>query len=203
VDLLEIVQRLHRIAQAGLAYSEGPYDRERYEQLHELAAEIAAAPLGEPKERFLEILRAERGYPTPKLDIRAVVPKDGKLLFVRESSDGLWALPGGWADIGDTPGATVVREVLEETGYVARAVKLLALFDKSKHAHPPDVWWVYKVFFLCELEGGSPRTSHETLEIGFFDRHALPPLSTPRNTEAEVLRMFEHLGNPGWQTDFD
>jgi ADP-ribose pyrophosphatase YjhB (NUDIX family) len=152
-----------------------------------------------------QVLRAERGYATPKVDVRAVVPEPGGsgVLFVREVTDGLWALPGGWADSGVPPSEMVAREVLEETGYVVRPVKLLAVLDKSRHAHPPDVWGTYKLFFLCRIEGGSPRPSFETPECGFFTEAALPSLSTPRNTEGQIRRMFEHLRRPELPTDFD
>jgi ADP-ribose pyrophosphatase YjhB (NUDIX family) len=203
MDWLEVVQSLQRIAQAGLAYSEGPYDRERYSELLSIAARITASAQGGPVQAVEEVLRAERGYATPKVDVRAVVPKDGKLLFVRESQDGRWALPGGWADIGSTPASVTAREVLEETGYVAEPRKLLALFDKSKHGHPRELFWVYKVFFLCELVSGAPKTSHETTEVAFFGKHELPQLSETRVTRSQVLRMFEHLDHPELATDFD
>jgi ADP-ribose pyrophosphatase YjhB (NUDIX family) len=124
-------------------------------------------------------------------------------LFVREAQDGLWSLPGGWADIGDSPREVAEREVREETGYVVKASKLLAVYDKAKHAHPPDLWYCYKLFVLCQLEGGAPARSHETLELGFFGPNALPELSAPRITEAQVRRMFEHLAQPLLPTDFD
>src|SRR5262249_10889828 len=118
-------------------------------------------------------------------------------------ADGLWALPGGWADIGATPRENLAREIFEETGYVAVPSKLLALLDKSKHEHPRDLYWTYKIFCRCDLVGGVPKTSLETLEVGFFGRDELPPLSIPRNTSAQVLRMFEHLDRPDLPTDFD
>lgn len=203
VDWLDVVQQLRRIAQAGLAYSEGPYDRERYAQLTRLAAEITAAHADASADRIEEILRAEPGYPTPKVDVRAVVPREGKLLFVKEAADGRWALPGGWADIGESASEVTAREVLEETGYTAEPRRLLALLDKSKHAHPRDLWWTYKVFFLCRLTGGEARPSHETLEVAFFGPDELPPLSLERNTEEQVRRMFVHAENPTLPTDFD
>jgi ADP-ribose pyrophosphatase YjhB (NUDIX family) len=203
MDWLDVVQALQRIAQAGLAYSEGPFDRQRYSELLTLAAEIGGASLGISVTEFEQILRAEKGYATPKVDVRAVVPREGKLLFVREVTDGLWALPGGWADIGSTPSEMAAREVLEETGYVVRPTKLLALLDKSKHEHPREVFWVYKVFCRCELVGGEPATSHETLEVGFFGKDELPALSLPRNTRAQVLRMFEHIEQQDLAADLD
>ncbi|HEX4336692.1 MAG TPA: NUDIX hydrolase [Polyangiaceae bacterium] len=203
MDWLEVVQALQRIAQAGLTYTEGPYDRERYSELMKIAAEITAGSLGGPVTAALDVLSTEVGYATPKVDVRAVVPKDGKLLFVRESEDGLWSLPGGWADIGSTPAEMAAREVLEETGYVVTVKKLLALLDKSKHEHPRELFWVYKAVFLCELVSGEPRTSHETTEIAFFGKDELPPLSDKRITRGQVLRMFEHVAHPELTTDFD
>lgn len=203
MDWLDVLQELQRIAQAGITYSASPYDLERYQRLLGLAARISAAPLQGSVDSVEQVLRAEAGYATPKVDVRAVVPRGKELLFVRESADGLWALPGGWADIGSTPSEMVAREVLEETGYVVSPVRLLAVLDKSKHEHPRDMWWTYKLFFLCEIRGGEPTTSHETLEMGFFGEENLPPLSLPRITPGQLVRMFEHLREPGRPTDFD
>jgi ADP-ribose pyrophosphatase YjhB (NUDIX family) len=203
VDWLLVVQRLRRVAEAGLAYSDNPYDRERYTQLMRLASEIAETGMDASAHVIEELLKAERGYPTPKFDVRAVVPRDGKVLLVKEAADGRWAFPGGWADVGETPAQCTAREVHEETGYSVKPEKLLALFDKSKHGHPRDVWWIYKAFFLCRLEGGAPEPSHETLEIGFFGEDEIPPLSLDRTTPSQVAKMFVHLRDPERPTDFD
>ena len=203
MERLAWVQRLQTITQAGLTYARDPYDRQRYEQLQELAAEIAASVAKASPESWLEIIRAEQGYATPKVDVRAVVEQNGKLLFMRESHDGLWSLPGGWADIGESPSQIAKREVLEETGYEVEASKLLAVYDKARHDHPPEFWYCYKMFVRCELRGGTPTCSIETLDTGFFGVNELPPLSTPRVTEAQVRRMFEHLAQPELPTDFD
>jgi ADP-ribose pyrophosphatase YjhB (NUDIX family) len=200
---LRWVQRLQTITQAGLTYTRDPYDRERYEQLQALTAEIAAADDEDAAPSLLALFAAERGYATPKVDVRAVVERDGKLLFMREAHDGLWSLPGGWADIGESAGEVAEREVLEETGYLVRATKLLAVYDKAKHEHPPALWYCYKLFIQCTLEGGAPAHSHETLDIGFFGPEKLPPLSRERVTEAQVLRMFAHVEQPALPTDFD
>ena len=200
---LSWVHRLQTITQAGLTYSRDPYDRQRYEQLQELAAEIAASMAKASEAPWLEIIRAEKGYATPKVDVRAVVEQNGKLLFMRESQDGLWSLPGGWADIGESPSQIAEREVLEETGFEVRANKLLAVYDKARHDHPPEFWYCYKLFVRCELRGGAPTRGLETLDTNFFGAHELPPLSTPRVTEAQVRRMFEHLALPHLPTDFD
>lgn len=197
------VQRLQTIGQAGLTYARDPYDRQRYEQLQELAAEIAASVAPATTDSWLEIIRAEKGYATPKLDVRAVVEREGKLLFMRETQDGLWSLPGGWADIGESPSQIAEREVLEETGFQVKANKLLALFDKARHEHPHEFWYCYKLFIRCELLGGAPARGIETLDVAFFGVNELPPLSTPRVTEGQVRRMFEHIATPDLPADFD
>jgi len=203
MDRLAWVQQLQTIAQAGLTYTRDPYDRQRFEQLQVLAADIAESITPATQEPWLDIIRAEKGYATPKVDVRAVVEQHGKLLFMRESHDNLWSLPGGWADIGASPSQMAEREVLEETGYEVEASKLLAVYDKARHQHPPELWYCYKIFVRCELRGGAPTRSIETLDIEFFGVNEIPPLSTPRVTEAQVRRMFEHLAQPDLPTDFD
>jgi len=197
------VQRLQTITQAGLTYAKDPYDRQRYEQLQVLAAEIAASISPSASDQWLAAIRAEKGYATPKVDVRAVVEQNGQLLFMRESHDRLWSLPGGWADIGESPSQIAEREVLEETGFVVKANKLLAVYDKARHEHPPEFWYCYKLFVRCELRGGAPTLGIETLDTAFFGPHEIPPLSTPRVTEAQVRRMFAHLAQPDLPTDFD
>jgi ADP-ribose pyrophosphatase YjhB (NUDIX family) len=194
---------LQSLAQAGLTYARDAYDLERYRALRALAAEMLAAAVGELPERVAGVLEAERGYLTPKVDVRAAVFREGLVLLVREQTDGLWSLPGGWADVGASPSENAVREVREETGYLVRAAKIAAVYDKTKHAQPDAFWDVYKLFVLCELVGGEAATSHETTAVGFFGRHELPPLSLGRVTEAQVARMFEHHDHPDLPTDFD
>ena len=196
------VRRIQTAAQAGLMYAKDPFDRERYAALLELAAEMTARIADVDPAQALDIFRVERGYPTPKVDIRAVVQQHGKLLFVREASDGRWSLPGGWADIGESPAEVAVREVREETGFEVRASKLLAVLDKAKHEHPSELWYVYKIFFACELVGGVASASHETLEVAFFGSDELPELSLDRVSRGQVLRMFEHCRDTSLPTDF-
>ncbi len=135
---LEWTRRLQAVAQSGLAYAKDPYDVERYEQVRKIAAEIAASHTKAPVDRIDDLFSREFGYATPKLDIRAVVLNDqGEVLLVREKEDGLWTLPGGWVDVGESPSEAVEREVREESGYEVRAVRLLALWDRDKHGPPP------------------------------------------------------------------
>ena len=196
-------QRLEAIAQTGLAYTKDPYDLERYQQLRELASTIVSAHTGLPEEAIRADFALQRGYPTPKVDVRAVVFQNGRILLVRERGLGLWSLPGGWADVGQSLGEVAARETLEETGYRVRPVKLLAVFDKARHPHPPSFDYVYKCFVACQLEGGEASVSHETDAVEFFDATSLPSLDARRVTSSQVARMFEHLADPDLPTDFD
>lgn len=196
-------KRLNAIAQTGLTYSEGPYDLERYHQLRDIAAEIIAAHTDLPSAKIVEILRREAGYPTPKVDVRGAVFHNHQILLVRERSDGRWTLPGGWADVNETPAECVVKEVREESGYRTRAVKLLAVWDKSWHSHPEHFFHTYKLFFRCEITGGAPEESLETDGVDFFSEDSLPPLSIDRTTPEQIRRMFVHYRNPELATEFD
>ena len=201
---LEWARRLQSLAQAGLAYTEGPFDRERYEALRDLAAEIVAAGSETELPVVRNLFKAEQGYLTPKVDVRGVVFQEDRLLLVRELLDGgRWTLPGGWADVTDPPREAVEREVWEESGYQVRAVKLLAVYDRRRHGHPPHLFTIYKFFFLCEITGGAPASSLETAGATFFAEDALPELSLGRVTPSELVRLFEHHRHPEWPTDFD
>lgn len=201
---LQWAQEIQAIAQAGLTYSKDPYDQERYHQLRQIAIDILSGCTSIPREEVRVALEAEVGYLTPKVDVRAVVFNDhGQVLMVRERAEGLWSLPGGWADVGVSPGEVAVREVFEESGFQVRPLKLLAVLDRAKHPHPPLIWHVYKIFIRCELVSGRPQDSLETNGTGFFDRFSIPPLSASRVTEAQIRRMFEHYDNPALPADFD
>ena len=200
---LDWAKRLQAIAQDGIAYCQNPFDIERFHQVRQLAVEIMAAKTGLHQEQARSLFACEEGYATPKVDVRAVVFRDDAILLVKERRDGLWTLPGGWADVGDSPSRAVEREVLEESGYLARAVKLLALYDRNRHPHPPHPQHIYKLFFLCDLLGGEPRESIETAGVGFFRLDELPPLSLTRVLPEQIARFFaqrEQLDRP---TEFD
>lgn len=200
---LEWGKRLQAAAQNGLAYAENPFDRERYGQIATIAAEIVAAGSGTAFTEVHDLFSGQIGHATPKVDVRGVVIHDDKVLLVKEWSDGLWSLPGGWADVYDTPSEATVREVFEESGYTACARKLLALYDRTRQGHTPHPFHSYKVFFLCDLLGGEATTSHETPEVGWFAEDDLPPLSLGRTTPTQIHRFFEHYRNPEMPTDFD
>jgi ADP-ribose pyrophosphatase YjhB (NUDIX family) len=197
-------KRVQAIAQSGLAFTRDHYDQQRYEELLAIAAEMMATGAGIPdSQKVLDLFREERGYATPKIEVRGAVLHEGQVLLVREREDGGWTLPGGWADVGDTPSAMVVREVKEESGYDVVPRKLAALFDRNKHPHPPIASHAYKLFFLCDLIGGETAPSFETPEVGFFSRNELPKLSPSRVTEYQIQHMFEHAAHPEWPTTFD
>ena len=196
-------RRLASLAQNGLAYTDGVFDRQRYEELRVIAAEMLAIGARTTPEQMRGALDLEEGYSTPKVDVRGAVFQEYRILLVREVEDGLWTLPGGWADAGQTPREAVEKEIAEESGFSATAVKLLAVHERDAWAPAPLPWAVYKLFFRCEISGGEAAASIETSEVGFFDEGELPPLSEGRVTPAQIRRMFEHLRDPHLPTDFD
>lgn len=196
-------QNLQAIAQTGLTYAQDPYDKERYEAVRQIAAEILAGHMASDMAMIADLLAQESGYATPKIDVRGVIFQDDTVLLVKERSDGLWTLPGGWADVNESPRHCVEKEIWEESGYEATAVKLLAVYDRNNHPHPPIFWHTYKLFFLCRLDGGTPTHTLETNGVGFFREDDLPPLSVTRNTSSQIARMFDHARHPNWPTDFD
>ena len=155
-DWLAGARRLNALAQTGLTFAENPYDIERYTAIRTIAAEMIARGMGADAGRVLDLFACDAGYATPKVDVRGVVFRDGKILLVQERSDGLWTLSGGGADVGDSPADAIVREIREESGFETRATKLLALLDRNRHGHPPHLNHIYKVFLRCEFVGGSP-----------------------------------------------
>src|SRR5580704_12349790 len=200
---LKIAREVRALAQTGLAFSADGFDQQRYERLRELAAQLMAQGSAAEHESIIELLRQEKGYATPKVDVRGAAFQDGRVLMVREISDGKWTLPGGWADVNQTAGECVVREIREESGFEARILKLAAVHDYQRSNRPPrHIDSIYKLFFICEITGGSARASDETSEVAFFPRGELPPLSSGRSTAAQIDRMFQHAQSPQLPADF-
>jgi ADP-ribose pyrophosphatase YjhB (NUDIX family) len=208
------VRALQSIAQAGLTYGRDPYDIERYRDVRRIAAEIAGAASGGDAERIEAFFASQRGYPTPKIDVRAAVIVRGRILLVQERDDGCWSMPGGWADVGESAAESVVRETREEAGIDVRAVKLIALYERERHGHPLHPEFSYKAFFACEpcqvggLQSAMPSRADgtnesETLGADFFAPDDLPPLSLARITPEEVALVFEHALEPRLPTAFD
>jgi ADP-ribose pyrophosphatase YjhB (NUDIX family) len=204
-QLLEWARALQAVAQSGLAWQPGEYDRERYEEVRRVAAAMLASVDGGDVARIEGWFAAEEGHATPKLDVRGVVFRDAELLLVQERSGGGWSLPGGWVDVGESPSAAVAREVLEESGYTVRPVKLLGLYDRDLRGFPPHTWHIWKAFFRCELVDAEQRQlGYETTASGFFGQHELPsPLRFGDATAREIARCFELLEYPDLPTEFD
>ncbi len=197
-------RELQSLAQDGLAYCQNPYDIERYQAMRNLAVEMLAHHAGFDPEFLTGLFEGESGYATPKVDVRGAMFRGNTILLVRELADGgRWTLPGGWADPGDSPGEAVRRETREETGYESRVTKLAAVYDRNRRGHPYFYYSVYKFFFLCEITGGEPLTSHETGGVGFFTEDRLPELSLGRVTPEEIHTLFEHHRTPSLPTEFD
>jgi ADP-ribose pyrophosphatase YjhB (NUDIX family) len=204
-DWLDIAQRLQALAQAGLAYTSNVFDTERYVEVQALSLQLMAGLTGEPVAQLHTLFASETGYPTPKVDIRAVLFRGlDEILLVQEKLDeNRWSLPGGWADIGYTPFEVAVKEVREETGLDTEAVRLLALLDKKQHAHPPQPWYIYKAFVLCRAVGGTLQAdTSETAGVRWVHRTELSTLalSTDRVTLAQLERLFAFVHEPDLPT---
>ena len=200
---LDLARRLLALSQNGLHFTPQEYDRERYRELAEIATQLLEIDSGHSSEQLRQAWFVEDGYATPKIDVRGAIFRDDRVLLVRETMDGKWTLPGGWADVNDSPSSAVEKEIEQESGFTARAVKLAALYDRNKHEHPPYLFHAWKAFFICEIISGEARISHETDGVEFFPLDALPELSTGRSTAAQIRRMYEHHLHREWPTEFD
>jgi len=205
---LHWARQLQAIAQTGITYTQRPYpysafDNQRYEEVQKIAAEIMAEYADADLVFVRDLFANEVGHATPKIDARGVVFRDDAILLVRERADGLWTLPGGWIDIDESPSTAAEREVFEESGYLTKAAKVLAIYDRNKHDHPPFPHHAYTLFIHCRLQGGEATASVETDGIDFFRQDEIPPLSLIRVTPNQIAHMFEHHRHPDWPTDFD
>jgi ADP-ribose pyrophosphatase YjhB (NUDIX family) len=198
MDWIALSRELKAIAEAGLRYTEGVYDRERYLRLHELATLPMSAAAPDFK------WPQEIGYATPKVDVRAaVIDEENRILLVQEAESGEWTLPGGWADLNSSPSQNAVKEVREESGIDVEVVKLIACWDKDKQGHPRQPEHVYKLVFLCRKIGGELTTSHETTGADFFSAENLPPLCPYRAARHYLDLAWQHAADPSLPTAFD
>lgn len=198
-------KELQGIAQAGLAYSENVYDRERFQQVRELAARIVAEHTDMEQTVVRGLFCNETGYQTPKLDVRAAVFRGATILLVHERIDGRWSLPGGWAEPDLPLRDNVEREVREEAGLIVQAQRLIALQERRRHNLPdkPFPYGVYKAFVLCREVGGHFADNIETQGSGFFPLDALPELSAGRTTKEQIALCFRARDAENWETAFD
>ncbi len=201
---MQWARQLQSLAQNGLTYTENHFDRERYEQIRQIAAEMLADKTGAQIDDVLELFIREKDYATPKVDVRGAAFRDGRILLVKETSDGKWSLPGGWADAGESPSRSIEREVWEESGFHVKASRLAAIYDRSLHPHRP-LWHyhIYKLFFICEITGGQATTSSETEEVAFFAEDDLPQLSITKILPEQIAKMFEYFRRPELPVYFD
>lgn len=193
---------LQSLAQAGLHYGHDVYDKERYQRIREIAAEIMAVHADIPVERVQDLFCNEKGYQTPKLDCRAAIFQDDKILLVQESN-GQWALPGGWVEVNLSVKNNTIKEVKEETGLDAIPQRLIALYDRNLHNEPPYAYGICKVFSLCTVTGGEFHENSETLGYEYFAQDELPPLMADKTTVEQVQMCFEAYKDPQWQPVFD
>ena len=199
---LDWAREIFSLSQSGLTYSGNPYDIERYKRLQEITAEIIESQSKVSKESARDSFSMQAGYITPKVDVRGAVVHEGKILLIQERADGMWAMPGGWADLGNSPASVAEREVWEESGYRVKAEKVVAIIDANR-LEPMEFYHAYKIIFLCKLLDGEPRTSYETLAVDFFDPDHLPPLSSYRTNEAMLKEVFAHVEAPNRPAAFD
>ena len=203
-DLFNDIKQLKNIADIGLLYAADAYDRERYIELHAVSLKMMSRLTDTPLSKMTDFYRPITDYPTPKVDIRALVLNtDHQILLVQERSDGRWALPGGWADIGLTAREVAAKEVFEETGLTVSPTRLLAVFDKKCHPHPPQAYYVYKFVILCSYVSGDLRPAHDILDSRYFDINNLPPLSENRILKSQIELVFQKAHTNDIETYFD
>ena len=200
---IELVKKIQAIAFAGLEYTDNDFDRERYDELKKLSQQLLAELINSPLEKIQNLFENEVGYQTPKVDVRAVVFKENKILMVKEKIDGRWSIPGGWADIGYSPSEIAVKEAREESGAEVKPIRLLAIIDKLKHDYPLSPFHTYKIFILCDLLNDKIFAGTETSEVNFFSKDDLPPLSATRITAKQIHLLFHLWENPSEQVVFD
>ena len=193
---------LQSLAQAGLTYGKDVYDRERYERIREISAEIISHMTDIPLKKVKDLFCNENGYQTPKLDTRAAIFENGKILLVREKS-GKWSLPGGWCDVNVSVGENTVKEVKEESGLDVVADRIIAVQDRAKHNLPVYPYGVCKVFVQCSVIGGQFEKNIETTECRYFPVDKLPALATEKNNEEQIKMCFDAYCSEDWKTQFD
>lgn len=199
---MEWAREIFSLSQSGLTYCRNEFDIQRYKRLQEITAEMIASQSDLEKQTVLESFSMQTGYSTPKIDVRGAVVHEGRILLVQERADGRWAMPGGWAELGNPPASVAEREVWEESGFRVRAEKVVAVLDANR-IEPLEFYHAYKIIFLCRLVDGGPRTSYETLAVDFFEPGSLPPLSLFRTNEAMLQEVFAHVQDPQRPTAFD
>ncbi len=203
IQWLEWAKELQFIAQAGLTYSENTFDRERFQRVREISAEIMSLMSDIPQETIKGLFCNETGFQTPKLDTRAAIFDDeGRILLVKENN-GTWSLPGGWVDVMQSVKSNTIKEVREEAGLDVETIRLIAVQDRNKHNTPPYAYNICKVFVLCKAIGGSFQANAETVESRYFALDELPLLAEEKNNREQIEMCFKANADENWQTLFD
>ncbi len=203
-ELLEEIKQLKSLAEIGLLYSKTEYDKERYQELQGISFKLLSHITNHSIQSLQEALPLQKDYPTAKVDIRGLIlSPDKKILLAKESADGKWSLPGGWADIGYSPKETIIKECKEETGLDVQPTKLLAVFDKKMHPHPPQPFYVYKMVFLCEAISFNINKGFDVLDVQYFHIDQLPELSEDRILKSQIELLYNKVMTADWQTYVD
>lgn len=203
IELLRLTKQIKSLVDAGLVYQQNGYDAERYDQLKDIALQMQSILSDVDVQKLKDFYLPEKDYPTPKVDVRAVVLNaQNEILMVKESVDGKWTLPGGWADIGLTPAESIVKEVEEETGYKVKPIKLLAVYDKKCYPHPPQSHYVYKFNFLCQMLSGKIDPNFDIQGVKWFSINNLPELSSDRILKTQIEHLY-NLAQKDQPTFFD
>lgn len=202
-EWLKLAIEIQSLAQAGLAYTDNVYDIERYERLREISAEMLSMKTEFTVDTVKELFCNETGYQTPKLDTRAAIFKDNKILLVHENN-GTWSLPGGWCDVLESVKSNTIKEVKEETGLDVEAIKIIAVQDRNKHNKPVYAYGICKIFVLCDIVGGKFEENIETTEIKYFSLDEIPENLAEEKTNKEQIEMcFKAVNDKDWQVQFD
>lgn len=201
-QIVEWAKELQSLAQAGLFYGHDVYDKERYQRIREIAAEMMLMRADVPAEKITGLFCGDEGYQTPKVDTRAAIFRDGKILLVCEK--GKWSMPGGWCEFNLSPAENTIKETKEEAGLDVSVRRVIAVQDRDKHNTPPYAYGVVKIFFQCEILGGAFADNPETSESGFFSLEECPPLAETKCSEEQVRMCFDayRLGDD-WTVLFD
>lgn len=201
-EWLEWAKELQFIAQAGLTYSKDAFDIERFERIREISAEIVSRQTGLPLEKIKDLFCNEEGFQTPKLDTRAAIFKDNRILLVKEKN-GTWSLPGGWVDVNQTIKSNTIKEVKEEAGLDVEVTRIIAVQDRNLHNLPPYAYNVCKVFVLCEAQDGDFQPNIETIESDYFSLDEIPPLAEEKNNKEQIEMCFAAYRDKDWEVQFD
>ncbi len=204
MDYHTTFKKIKALAETGLVYAQNGYEVERNQELIDLSKALMASISNQPIDAFNTYYLPPKEYPTPKVDVRGLLlNENGEVLLAKEMMDGRWSIPGGWADIGHTPSEVVVKEIEEETGLLSDVIRVLAIYDKRCHAHPPQPWYVYKIVFLCNVTGGELRGNFDIEASGWFPLDDLPPLSEDRILKSQIEELVHLSKHPELPVVFD